>query len=158
MKTKGYVPIVCVAVVCVTVALLRVVPRTVPYEQCSEVYRKYAGVEGVRASFVKDFWLNDSVAVDVTLLEADSDEGWERLIDDFKIIPYDKEDSALVNPNAITLLYVKKDDSIIGKGGNDESNDMLMVSQHKRTVSFFDIRNEEQENAIFMYSINMVQK
>ena len=79
------ISIVIFVVIVGGVLAYKYMPRTVPYEQCSEVYKRYAEVEGVRASFVKDFWLNDSVAVDVTLLEADSDEGWERLRGDFKI-------------------------------------------------------------------------
>lgn len=62
------------ALLCLLVAgacvAYRVWPRTVPFEQCSEVYQRYYGMPGIQASFIKDKQFNDSINVDVTILQA----------------------------------------------------------------------------------------
>ena len=80
--------VICVAicVVAVVVALfLKMRPRTVPYEQCSEVYKRYCDVEGVRATYIQDFRVNDTLTVGVTLLEATDSAGWGYLLQKFNI-------------------------------------------------------------------------
>ena len=59
--------ILCIVAVLVAVLVKRC-PRTVPYEQCSEVYKRYSRVEGVRATYVKDYRINDTLTIGVTLL------------------------------------------------------------------------------------------
>ena len=54
-------------------AAIKFLPRTVPYSQCSEVYKRYCEVEGIRATYLKDYRLNDTVTVGVTLLEAETE-------------------------------------------------------------------------------------
>ena len=48
-------------------ACLMLMPRTVPIDQCSDVYRQYQGREGLEVSFVKQYRVNDTTAVDVTM-------------------------------------------------------------------------------------------
>ena len=75
---------VCLLIVLGTLTV-KLWPRTVPFDQCSEIYKKYANVEKVKASFIKDFKVNDTVFVDVTLLEATDSMGWATLKKDFEI-------------------------------------------------------------------------
>ena len=44
--------------------------------EVSEVYSKYVGMDGLDVTFLKDYPLSDSVAVDVTLIEATTDSAW----------------------------------------------------------------------------------
>ena len=75
-----------ICVVAVVVALfLKMKPRTVPFEQCSEVYKQYCNVEGVRATYIQDFRVNDTLTVGVTLLEATDSAGWSYLVEAFNI-------------------------------------------------------------------------
>ena len=76
--------ILCVVAVLVAVLVKRC-PRTVPYEQCSEVYKRYSRVEGVRATYVKDYRINDTLTIGVTLLEATDSAGWKYLLQKFNI-------------------------------------------------------------------------
>ena len=76
--------ILCVVAVLVAVLVKRC-PRTVPYEQCSEVYKRYSHVEGVRATYVKDYRINDTLTIGVTLLEATDSAGWKYLLQKFNI-------------------------------------------------------------------------
>lgn len=88
MKTKPkYIilpAIAFLAIVAVALAV-RLWPRTVPFDQCSDLYKQYSSVEGVNATYIKDYKVNDSVFVDVTLLEAKDTTMWEDLCEDFNI-------------------------------------------------------------------------
>ncbi|MBQ9864883.1 MAG: hypothetical protein IJM33_06035 [Bacteroidales bacterium] len=70
---------------CAALFAFRSCPRQLPERKCSEVYRRYAHAEGVEAAFVKDFPINDTVAVDVTLLRACDSAGWVYLMESFHI-------------------------------------------------------------------------
>ena len=74
---------ILLVVECAALFAFRSCPRQLPESECSEVYRRYAHVEGVEAAFVKGFPINDTVAVDVTLLHAADSAGWVYLIDAF---------------------------------------------------------------------------
>ena len=76
--------ILCLAAIGLAVVVRRC-PRTLTEEQCSEVYRRYAHVEGVEAAFVKGFPINDTLGVDVTLLRAADSAGWDFLVNAFNI-------------------------------------------------------------------------
>lgn len=65
-----------------------------PTHAVSEVYTRYAGTDGLNVVFFKDYRVNDSVFVDVTLIEAKDSCSWEMLCEDFEIAPlsmYPKE-------------------------------------------------------------------
>ena len=76
---------ILLVVECAALFAFRSCPRQLPESECSEVYRHYAHVEGVEAAFVKGFPINDTVAVDVTLLHATDSAGWAFLVDTFHI-------------------------------------------------------------------------
>ena len=56
-----------------------------PSNEVSEIYARYEKVEGINVSFVKDYKVNDTVFVDITLLEATDSVGWVTLKKDFDI-------------------------------------------------------------------------
>ena len=65
-----------------------------PSREVSDLYTKYAEQEGVDASFIKNYRVNDTVFLDVTLLETSDSATWESLCKDFGIASfslYDKE-------------------------------------------------------------------
>ena len=59
--------------------------RIFPTHEVSEIYSRYAKEEGIDAAFVKDYRVNDTITVDVTLLEATDSAGWSMLKEDFGI-------------------------------------------------------------------------
>ena len=63
------------------VAMWRFLPRALSYDECSPVYRHFADMEleGVRVTYIKDKIINDTLRLPATLLEAESDRGWELL-------------------------------------------------------------------------------
>lgn len=83
MKKKYILPIVLGLLALGTLFALRTWPRTLDAEQCGELYRKYAATPGIHASFIKDYPVNDTLAVDVIQLQASSDSTWCALLLDF---------------------------------------------------------------------------
>lgn len=62
-------------------AAWRLVPCELSLEECSPVYQHFAdmNLEGVRVTYIKDKIINNTLRMPVTLLEAESDRGWELL-------------------------------------------------------------------------------
>lgn len=56
-----------------------------PSKEVSEIYTRYENVDEIAASFIKDYKVNDSVFVDVTMLEAKDSAGWAMLKQDFSV-------------------------------------------------------------------------
>ena len=44
--------------------------HTVPLSECSEIYRHYRKTPGIRAAYIKDMTVDDTIHFDMTLLEA----------------------------------------------------------------------------------------
>lgn len=64
--------------------------RTVPWDECSEVYRQYAHADGIEATFVHDYPVCDTLSVDVTILQATDSAGWQQLRKDIRITDYEE--------------------------------------------------------------------
>ena len=130
---------VCLLIVLGTLTV-KLWPRTVPFDQCSEIYKKYANVEKVKASFIKDYKVNDSVFVDVTLLEAIDSVGWDILKKDFELPALPPELQQLVD-NGEDLVFTKS----IPKSEIDKSdfpNDLLAISHMTHIVTVFHINSD----------------
>lgn len=59
-------------------AAWKFLPHTLSYDECSDVYRHFADMRlpGVRVTYIQDKIINDTLRLPVTLLQAESDEGW----------------------------------------------------------------------------------
>ena len=154
MKPKQLIlpAIIFLAIVLVALAV-RLWPRTVPFDQCSDVYKRYAAVDGVDATFIKDYKVNDTVFVDVTLLEAKDSVIWTTLKKDFEI-PNPSPDFQQLIDSGKDLIYVKvipkstTTDTIL----NPYPNDVLSISYLKRILTVFHVKNMEELNAVRHYN------
>lgn len=146
--------IIFFAIVLVALAV-RLWPRTIPFDQCSDVYKRYAAVDGVDATFIKDYKVNDSVFVDVTLLEATDSAGWATLKKDFEV-PDPSPDFQQFIDSGEDLIYVKlipkttASDTIF----NPYPNDVLAISHLKRTLTIFHIKNDVEKHAVKYYNFD----
>ena len=125
-------------------------PRTVPFDQCSDLYKQYANVEGIDATFIKDYKVNDTVFVDVTLLEAIDSTGWDILKKDFEVASLPPELQQLVD-NGEDLVFTKS----IPKSEIDKSdfpNDLLAISHMIHTVTVFHINSEIEKYAVLNHN------
>lgn len=154
MKTRQILLIIQVflvflVVVAVAVAV-RLWPRTIAFEDCSEVYQRYAGVEGVEASFIKGFPLNDTVAVDVTLLKAQNSAIWTDLI--ISLCHQESYDDFF--PGDLFFYPVPKQ-SITQSIEKELNNEYIIVSNRKDlTVGVFHLECIQQQEIIINNYIN----
>lgn len=132
------------AVVCLLavglVVVLRLCPRTPRADEVSDIYRQYADNEYVAASFVKDFKVNDSVMVDVTVLEAKDSAGWQQMLDDFNIYQMTPEELALYGDDMYKRVRVAIRPSYDYKGlpdSNQDLNDVISISFPQRQICVF---------------------
>ena len=144
--------LIFVAIVGGTLAI-KYLPSIVPYWQCSEVYKRYAHTKGIRATYIKNFPLNDTLTVGVTLLEATTDSGWARLQEGFGIIPYPPEVLAIIDTNAVESWFAPKDDLSKPMDSILTNNDIIAVHRNGRKVAIFEIVTEQQINSIFNYNV-----
>ena len=130
-------------------------PRTVPLGQCSEVYRLYVNNPSIRASFIKDFRINDSVFVDVTLLEAIDSNGWNTLVTDMNLGIQDSSTrSDIANGmDLITVKQVKK--GVYSKPIATSSGyvDIVATSHLRKEVSIFHSKDRKEKHAIWFYNL-----
>lgn len=140
---------VCLLIVLGTLTV-KLWPRTVPFEQCSEIYQKYASMENVKASFIKDYKVNDTVFVDVTLLEATDSMGWATLKKDFEI-PNPSPDFQQRIDSGKDLIYTKiiPKATVLDTLQNSYTKNLLAISHLNRSLIVFHTKNEDEVHAVF---------
>lgn len=141
---------VCLLIVLGTLTV-KLWPRTVPFDQCSVAYQTYANQPGIRAAFIKDYRINDTVRVDVTLLEAQTDSAWTQLTDDFNAqLPPDMPPPP---PNTVDFWYAPHGNYSLPMDTILTNNDIIAVSHDIRTIAIFHIESEKQIDAILYHQI-----
>ncbi len=151
MRRRWLITLFLLVVVPTAFAFVRTHPRTLKPEECSELYRRYADSPDIRATYVKNYRVNDTLTLNATLLEATTDSGWAILLNDFKVPPYTPEMlKLLTNPNTVESKYVLHgtSDGPMDKE-NKENNDFVSISHFKHTIIVFDYDRYEQVRAIF---------
>ena len=135
--------LICVLAVAL-VLVWKYCPRTVPMEECSQLYRDYADNPHIAAAYIRDFRVNDSLTLDVTVLEALDSAGWEQLRVDFNRPQYPPEiEEKIAKQNPIVIKQVLRDDP--GRGMDPTSlanNDFLVIELNKRVYYVFHTDNE----------------
>ena len=123
--------------------------RTLPERKCSQVYQRYAHVEGIQAAYVKDYRINDTLTVAVTLLEATTDSGWAMLQEDFglPVIPKEYEERFVGDSNRVSIKKFPKDVPLF-LDGDTLTDDLIIVSLYKHTICHFVIHSDEQFRTI----------
>ena len=124
--------------------------------QPSEVYRRYADTPGVNAAYIKDYQVNDTVTVSVTLLEAIDSTGWTSLKKDFKIEAILDSIQGLVelNETARNLRLAPKTDYNLPKDSVMANNDLIITLFHSHIICIFHLENKEQYHVIYKKQFN----
>ena len=126
------------------------IPRVVPFDQCSDVYKRYADMDGVDATFIKDYKVNDTVYVDVTLLEALDTAVCEGMCLDFGVVSITKLPiefrENLTESNSYSLRVIKDSADF---GCNVEYRKYVIIfSYSQMTMCIFHNVDDNQYNAI----------
>ena len=150
MRRHFIITVICLLVATGVAVLAGRCVRTLPSGRCSELYQRYADAEGVKASFVKGYRVDDSVRVDVTLLEATDSAAWERLKTDFVTSAISQTTYELVSQQkgAKIVYYLPKQHDTRPMNPNILDNDYVTVDLDSRSVFFFHVESQEQILAI----------
>ena len=140
MKSRILYPLIVAAAVLGCLLALRWWPRTVPPEECSELYRAYMDTPGVDATFIRGFQVNDTLSIDVTLLQATDSMGWETLITDFQVT---REFLTSENDHIITRK-AKKGHTDRQMDTVPENNDLIIIADGMQTISIFHNTDKNQ--------------
>ena len=133
------------------------VPRQLPYSECGDIYKHYAAEKGIEATYIKDYKVNDTVFVDVTLLEATDSVGWNKLVEELNLVTPDSASQCDLDKgmDLIFLKQVKKDNysqKAITPSGNV---DVLATSYLKKKVTVFHTKNRNEKYSVFHYNYDI---
>ena len=126
-----------------------------PERHVSDLYRRYHNADGIAASYIHNYPVNDTLRVDVTLLEATTDSAWQTLCADFAIsdIVETIED---IDPHAIFSRQVNRHDYAQVVRGDSPDAEILAISCDTKTFAVFHTRNAAEIHAVFCYNYEEV--
>jgi hypothetical protein len=155
MKNKRPLFVVLLCLLLAGGVVLALIPCSPMPWQCSKLYWQYRGQEGIKATYVKQYPVDDTTLVDVTLLQATTDSAWESLCHEF--VPYEFADSnkyinnLIHDTTSVTFRAVSKDDPH-QKTKPDTTCDynLLVISAKVKSVGIFQIETKSQFDVIFL--------
>lgn len=128
--------------------------RELPLSQCSDLYRQYADRPGIDATCLHNFPLDDTLTIDVTILQATDSLGWETLKKDFNVKDFPPEVLSMTDSTSVSFKYAPKGDYSLPQDTVLLNNDVIVFSRHKHEILVFDIQNETQIDKLLSYRIN----
>lgn len=134
------------AVEVLSIAIVKQWKYIFPSHEVSLLYEHYAGVEGIDATFIKDFRVNDSVFTDATLLEAKDSAGWALLKRDFAVPELNAQLQAIIdNGKDLILSHILTPDNYpISIPRDTILFDELAVSYHSHMLTIFHAKNQKE--------------
>lgn len=129
-----------------------------PQGEASEYYTRYAGADGINAAFVKDYRINDTLRLDVTLLEVTDSAVWDPVCAELGLmttaqLPEEYRDFYLA-PGGFES-YVLYDTLSVG-GNPTPLQTVFIYSRYDRIICIFHHVSDAQYNAIMMRNIDEI--
>ena len=128
-----------------------------PSDEVSEVYTRYADDESIDASFIKGYRVNDTLFVDVTLLQAKDSAGWERLLNDFHLENV-IDTSAYRQPHSFSISMVSPKDPTKRISSPDEPFCSLVAFPFEKEIHIYSTENDDHCMALHMYLLLNLSK
>ena len=131
-----------------------------PWQQVGDLYRRYEHADGIAASYIHNFPVNDTLLLDVTLLEATTDSAFRQLLDDLSIPEMDSSLMQAVYDNRKDLVFSK----MIAKGENPKAAvdpaqaDLVAVSILSRTATVFHVGGIGELQAVLHHNYDKSTK
>ena len=165
MKRSILIAFIAALLVVGAVAMWRFLPRALSYDECGPVYRHFADMqlEGVRVVYVKDKRVNDTLRIPATLLQAETDRGWQ-LLD--SIFGYSREMQKILDdpevPDNVKQTIVECDTgfhfyrahpetperNIEPNGGRPDDVSVYIFPLARRVIIFEPATKEEERDVI----------
>ena len=130
------------------VALWRWWPRLFPDGATSELYQRYAGCEGIDASFIQGYSVNDSVRVDVTLLQATDSAAWQQLMDTMYSNYSQEARDYIMHRKKIRVRAIPKGYLNLPTDTVLLNNDIVVTDVANQTIFIFNLTDSNQLYAI----------
>ena len=127
-----------------------------PQQQVSDLYRRYEHVDGIAASYIHNYPVNDTLSLDVTLLEATDSDGWQTLSDDFGIIPLEDELQQKIDSGK-DLVFVREVNGQNMKVQADsicDNTKLIAISYLKKTVCIFHVADDKEIHSVYYHNFD----
>ena len=151
MKNKRPLFVVLLCLLLAGGVVLVLLPCSPMPWQCSKLYWQYRGQEGIEASYVKQYPVDDTTLVDVTLLHATTDSAWIELC--HKTFPYNYPDSLKENViygNSQSQWVASKDDIRKNVIPTDTTQcNLVFLSARINYIIVFHSENKAQVSKIY---------
>ena len=131
--------------------------HVLPMRSVSDLYRRYEHADGIAASYIHNFPVNDTLRVDVTLLEATTDSAWQALCADFAISNM-VETIKQIAPHVVFSRQVSRRDYSKVVFGDSPDAECLAISCDSKTFAVFHTRNAAEMHAVFCYNYEEVNR
>lgn len=120
-----------------------------------ELYERYAGQPGVKVAAVSGFQLDSASHVDVVLIEAEDDEGWTWMRQEFLIVELMPEQQASLLEGDDVVFFARRSRSnprdgapVVGDKVDASTSCYVGISYLQRAVYIFCADSEAQSDAI----------
>jgi hypothetical protein len=122
-----------------------------PQQQVSDLYRCYEHADGIAASYIHNYPVNDTLSLDVTLLEATTDSSWQVLCADFAISRV-VEEMVQINPDLVFCRQVSRHDYTQVIYGDHPNAELLTISCSSKTLAIFHTHTPTEIRAVLYYT------
>ena len=125
-----------------------------PLRQVSPLYLRYEHVPGIAASYVHGFRINDTLRVDVTLLEATTDSGWAEIERAFAVaeLPQHGPDASAIRIHSAFCLRGHPEQRM--DTGHPDANELKCIDSEARVACLFHARSDKECEAVLLYKFN----
>ena len=136
--------------------------RVFPSSEVSGVYAHYENVGGIDASFVKKYRINDTMFVDVTMLQAKTDSAWNKLKEDFHVPALSDEMLKAMNTGSPCLAFCKLPDTL-QRSADSNKYTIAVADYREHAIAVLFSKTKEQKDAIIesyfeKYFLNIKQQ
>ncbi len=121
----------------------------------TDLYRRYAQQEGVKVASVSGFAIDSATRVDVTVIEAESDEGWRWMKEEFYIGDLSPQQEASLDEGYDAVLFARRSRSnprdnapVVDEQLDVAGSCYIGISYLSRAVYIFCADSEEQYDAV----------
>ena len=125
-------------------------------DEVSEYYTRYAGAEGINAAFVKDYRVNDTLLLDVTVLEVTDSAVWEQTCEELHLLTTadipEEFQYRYLTPNSFESYIVH--DTVVENGEPQHRQTVFICSRYNRTICIFHSVTDEQYDIIMDKSLD----
>ena len=129
----------------------------------TDLYQRYASQPGVKVASVSNFALDSTAKVDVTVIAAEDDAGWEWMKHEFYIGDLAPEQQANLQEGSDVVLFARRSRSnprenapIVDESINVAASCYMGISYLSRAVYVFCADTEEQYDAIVALLIKKI--